>query len=109
MASDWSCLLTAGLPGPRNDACCVMKAAPLQPCLVSTYALRILHGHAASLTDGHECNPAKEPVCAVRSQLWLDSFPRMLHLLKLPSKKKKKIMTYMSSNGINEYVNNSPN
>lgn len=88
-----------------------MKAAPPQPWLVRTYALlklaeHVLRGHAASPTDGHECNPAKEPVCAVISQLWLDSFPRMLHLLKLPS---KKFMTYISSNGINEYVNNSPN
>lgn len=68
-----------------------MRAAPLKPCLVSTYALlklaeRILCGHAASLTDGSECNPARESVCAMSSQLWSGSLPRMLHLLRLPSK-----------------------
>lgn len=107
MASGLSCLQTAGLPGPRNITRCVMKATRLQPCLVSTYALlklaqHIPRGHAASPTDGHKYNPAKEPVCAGSSQLWLDSFPRVLHLLKLPS---KKFMAYMPSNGINEYVN----
>jgi hypothetical protein len=79
------------LPGLRNGACCAMKATPLKPCLVSTYALQklaehILCGNAASLTDGPECNPARESVCAMSSQLWLDSFPRVLHLLRLPGK-----------------------
>lgn len=91
MASDWSCLQTAGLPGPGTGTRCVMEAAPSKPCLVSTYALlklaeHVLCGHAASLTDGPECKPARESVCAMSSQLRLDSFPRMLHPLRLPSK-----------------------
>ena len=116
MASDWSCLQTAGLPGPGKGTHCVMKTIPPRLYLVSTYALlklapHILRGHAASLTDGHDCNPAKEPARAASSQLWLDSFPRMLPLFQLPiqKKKKKKCMTYLSSDGIYEYVSNSPN
>lgn len=54
---------------------CPAEAGTAHPC-----------GHAASLTDGPECNPARKSVCAMSSQLWLESFPRMLHLLRLPSK-----------------------
>jgi len=39
VALSWNYLKTAGSPGKRDGTCCVMKAVPLKPCLVSTYAL----------------------------------------------------------------------
>lgn len=73
VALSWNYLLTAGSPGSRTGACCVMKGPPpLKPCLVNTYALLKLARHIYN-GNGAKTNRWK----------WIQAMPKNKHVRQM--------------------------